>query len=96
MPEPIDFSKFRIPLGSLVVDAFLVGSLIWAMATMTAQLAAISTRLEVLERVEITPEAARRISVIEAREVEFLRRIDKLDTKVDMVLDRLPAQGVRR
>lgn len=90
MADPIDFSRFRVPLGSLVLDVALVGALIWSMATMTAQLDEISRRISAVERVEITPEAARRISIIETRETEFLRRIDKLDTKVDLILDRLP------
>jgi hypothetical protein len=90
MPDPIDFSKFRIPLGSLIVDATLVGVLVWSMATMTAKLDEMSRRIAAVERVDITPEAARRISVIETREVEFLRRMDKLDNKVDLILDRLP------
>ena len=90
MHEPIDFAKFRIPLGSLIVDVTLVGALIWSMATMTAKLDEISRRVAAVERIEITPEASRRISIIETREAEFLRRIDKLDNKVDMILDRLP------
>jgi hypothetical protein len=90
MADPIDFSKFRIPLGSLIVDATLVGVLVWSMATMTAKLDEMSRRIAAVERVDITPEAARRISVIETREVEFLRRMDKLDNKVDLILDRLP------
>ena len=90
MADPIDFSRFRVPLGSLVLDVALVGALIWSMATMTAKLDEISRRITAVERVEITPEAARRISIIETRETELLRRIDRMENKLDIVIERLP------
>lgn len=83
-----DFSKFRVPLGSLVVDASLVLALIWWGATMTQRLEEMSRRIQTVEQVKIQPEADRRIAVIEARLADQTTRLQSIEDKLDRVLDR--------
>ena len=83
-----DLSKFRVPLGSLVVDASLVVALIWWGATMTQRLDEMSRRIQNVEQVKIQPEADRRIAVIEARLVDQTTRLQSIEDKLDRALDR--------
>lgn len=83
-----DLSKFRVPLGSLVVDASLVVALIWWGATMTQRLDEMSRRIQNVEQVKIQPEADRRIAVIEARLADQTTRLQSIEDKLDRVLDR--------
>ena len=83
-----DLSKFRGPLGSLVVDASLVVALIWWGATMTQRLDEMSRRIQTVEQVKIQPEADRRIAVIEARLADQTTRLQSIEDKLDRVLDR--------
>ena len=86
--SPTDLSKFRVPLGSLVVDASLVVALIWWGATMTQRLDEMSRRIQTVEQVKIQPEADRRIAVIEARLADQTSRLQSIEDKLDRVLDR--------
>jgi hypothetical protein len=83
-----DLSKFRVPLGSLVVDASLVVALIWWGATMTQRLDEMSRRVQTVEQVKIQPEADRRIAVIEARLADQTARLQSIEDKLDRALDR--------
>jgi hypothetical protein len=83
-----DLSKFRVPLGSLVVDASLVIALIWWGATMTQRLDEMSRRIQTVEQVKIQPEADRRIAVIEARLTDQTTRLQSIEDKLDRALDR--------
>jgi hypothetical protein len=86
--SPTDLSKFRVPLGSLVVDASLVVALIWWGATMTQRLDEMSRRIQNVEQVKIQPEADRRIAVIEARLADQTNRLQSIEDKLDRALDR--------
>lgn len=88
MNAPVDFSKLRVPLGSLVVDASLVLALIWWGATMTQRLEEMSRRIQTVEQVKIQPEADRRIAVIEARLADQTNRLQSIEDKLDRALDR--------
>lgn len=81
-----DLSKFRVPLGSLVVDASLVIALIWGAATMTQRLDEMSRRIEMVEQVKIQPEADRRIAVIEAQLANQTERLKSIEDKLDRAL----------
>jgi hypothetical protein len=83
-----DLSKFRVPLGSLVVDATLVIALIWGGATMTSKLDEMNRRIANVEQVKIQPEADRRIAVIEARLTDQTSRLQSIEDKLDRALDR--------
>ena len=83
-----DFSKFRVPLGSLMVDASLVVALIWWGATMTQRLDEMSRRIQSVESQKIQPEADRRIAVIEARLADQTNRLQSIEDKLDRALDR--------
>lgn len=82
-----DFSKFRVPIGSLVVDASLVIALIWWGATMNSQVQAMTKRLEAVEMQKIQPEADRRLAVLEAVQTENARRLVSIEHKLDLVLE---------
>lgn len=84
----IDFSKFKVPTGSLLVDGGLVVALIIWGTQMTSKLDAISQRLEKVEQVSIQPEADRRIAVIEARLSDTNSRLQSIEGKLDRVLER--------
>lgn len=81
-----DLSKFRVPLGSLVVDASLVIALIWWGATMTQRLDEMSRRIQMVEQVKIQPEADRRIAVIEAQLANQTERLKSIEDKLDRAL----------
>ena len=83
-----DFGKFRVPLGSLAVDATLVATMIWWGATITERLESMSRRMDTLEQVTIHPEASRRIAVIETREADTSRRLERIEQKLDQLIER--------
>ena len=83
-----DLSKFRVPIGSLMVDASLVVALIWWGATMTQRLDEMSRRIQTVESQKIQPEADRRIAVIEARLADQTNRLQSIEDKLDRALDR--------
>lgn len=84
----VDVSKFRVPLGSLVVDASLVVALIWWGATMTERLETMSERIAMIELQRIQPEADRRIAVIENQQSALEKRLGNIDDKLDRILER--------
>ena len=86
--EPVILSKFRVPIGSLVVDASLVVALIWWGASMTEKFTVISRRMDIIEQVKIQPEADRRIAVIESRMVDTTARLQSIEAKLDRALER--------
>jgi len=84
----MDFSKFKVPTGSLLVDGGLVVALIIWGTQMTSSLDAISARLQRVEQQSIQPEADRRIAVIEARLGDTTERLQSIEAKLDRVLER--------
>jgi NaMN:DMB phosphoribosyltransferase len=84
----IDFSKFKVPTGSLLVDGGLVVVLVIWGTQMTAKLDQISARLEKVEQTTIQPEADRRIAVIEARFADTTQRLQSIEAKLDRALER--------
>ena len=86
--EPVSLSKFKVPIGSLVVDASLVVALIWWGASMTEKFTVISKRMDLIEQVKIQPEADRRIAVIESRMVDTTARLQSIEAKLDRALER--------
>lgn len=84
----MDFSKFKVPTGSLLVDGGLVVALIIWGTQMTSSLDAISARLQKVEQITIQPEADRRIAVIEARLADTTQRLQSIEAKLDRALER--------
>lgn len=82
----IDLSKFRVPLGSLAVDASLVISLVWWGASMTERLDQMSRRLEYVEQMRIQPDADRRLAVLESAAVADARWRERIEQKIDQLL----------
>ena len=84
----IDSTKWRVPVGSLIVDISLVFAVIWWGGTATEKLDNMHTRLLAIENRPITPEAAQRIAVLEMQEREVTRRLSRIEDKLDAALDR--------
>ena len=84
----IDFTKFRVPLGSLAVDATLVVTLIWWGATITQKLDEMSRRVSAVEVQRIQPDADRRLAVLEAAAVADARWRERIEQKIDQLIER--------
>lgn len=82
----IDLSRFRVPLGSLAVDASLVVALVWWGAQMTERFDQMSRRLESVEQLRIQPDADRRLAVLEAAAVADARWRERIEQKIDQLL----------
>ena len=90
----IDASKFRIPLGSLVVDLSMVLFLAWAGGRLVEKLDQIDRRVAQMEASEVRQNTDARVLVLEQRAAQAVRdraeildalhRIEaKLDSKAD-------------
>jgi tetrahydromethanopterin S-methyltransferase subunit G len=84
----MDISRFKVPPGSLILDAALVFTLVYSLGQMTERLEGISKRIEVVEAVKIQPEADRRIAVIEAQMANQTERLKSIESKLDRVLEK--------
>lgn len=82
----LDLSRFRVPLGSLAVDASLVVALVWWGAQMTERFDQMSRRLETVEQQRIQPDADRRLAVLEAAAVSDARWRERIEQKIDQLL----------
>lgn len=96
----VDLSKYRVPLGSLIVDMSMVVTLIWWGATITERLEQLSKRIDGIDGSTTQVAADKRIAVVEARQNEVDRRLldlkdqnSRIETKVDRLLER---EGRRR
>lgn len=88
----VDLARFKVPAGSLVVDASLVVALLWGAATMTEQLKAINVRVDTLEAAGIRANSEARILVLERRAdemAEFKGEIRAQLTRIEDKLDRI-------
>ena len=94
MPEILD--KLRMPLGSLVVDAWLVLTLAFTVGQITSRLETMDLRLAAVEQADRADRVPERMATLESKAaqadrdraeiLEALRRIEaKLDGKVDKV-----------
>lgn len=82
----IALDKFRVPIGSLVVDLTMVASLIWWGATITNKLENMDQRVASVENVRIQPEADKRLAVVEAQMGEMKERLQEANRKLDALL----------
>ncbi len=94
--SPSSFEKFRVPLGSLVVDASLVVALIWWGATMTERLDEMSRRIDALDgtRAQVSSNVSK-LAAIEAKQADGDRSLQEIrdhvlrvESKVDRLLER--------
>lgn len=84
----MELSKFKVPPGSLILDAALVFALVYSIGQMTERLEGISKRMEIVESIKIQPEADRRIAVIEAQMANQTERLKSIESKLDRVLEK--------
>ena len=82
--------KWRIPVGSLIVDGAMVLMLVYTAGRMTNSLENIDRRVGIMEARDITPEAARRISVLEeqarhadAESDQLIAQLTRIEEKID-------------
>ena len=86
-----DWSRLRVPLGSLAVDIALVIAVIYSAGQMTEKLEQIDRRVEAIESMKITPEADRRIAVVESRLDNLHEDVMQANNKLDQLLLRTRA-----
>lgn len=91
----VDLKSWRVPIGSLVVDASLVVALIWWGATMTERLDQLMRRIDQIDGQGSMVQADKRLSVVESRQGDVDRRLEELrqqnsriEAKVDRLLER--------
>ena len=88
------FSKFRLPIGSVVVDATMIFFIAWWGSGVTQALETLDSRIDAREQIQVLPGTAIRLASMEQRLTTIdrdrdeimaaLKRIeDKLDRKVD-------------
>lgn len=88
----MDFSRLKVPPGSLVIDASLVLALLWGAATMTEQLKSMNDRISTIESAAIRSNSDARILVLERRADEMSEwkgEIRAQLTRIEDKLDRL-------
>lgn len=97
-PHSVGPGKWRVPAGSVAIDIGLVIMMVFTAGQMTKTVETLDARLVVLENrangLTITPEAARRISVLEtqittAREerAEIKGYLQRIESKLDYHMD---------
>lgn len=100
----VDLSRFRVPAGSLVVDAGLVLALLYGQAQITERLKAFDARMVAVEQSSATVAAESRLKVLERENViqdrdfiefkgDIVKRLDQMDSKLDLIYR---AQGAHR
>lgn len=94
--SPSSFEKFRVPLGSLVVDASLVVAIIWWGATITERLETMSRDIATIQSngtagaVHQINGLQQRIAVAETQQQSMDRRLARIEEKIDVLLERRP------
>ncbi len=91
----VDLTKFRVPLGSLVVDMAMVVSLIWWGATLTQRLEEMTRRIDGLDGQTMHVQADKRLSIVETRQGDVDRQLAeiksqqaRIESKIDRLLER--------
>ena len=96
MADPNLFERFRMPVGSLVVDAGLVLALVWNAATISESLHGMASRVDHLEQSSGTVAAEARLRVLEAQTAaqeresatwrsDIAKHLDSQDSKIDAI-----------
>lgn len=95
----VDLAKLRVPPGSLLIDIVLSVVVLYGAGQQTERLATVVDQLTKIENrvaaIESTgqPMTDRRLAVIESALVEKDRRLDRIESKIDMLIER---QGARQ
>jgi hypothetical protein len=90
MMSPENIARFRVPLGSLIVDGALVLSLVFSTGQMMERFDTMDRRMQQLEELQ----AASRLSTLEMRatqmeryqselKVDIVKRLDRIETLLD-------------
>lgn len=88
----VDLSRFKVPVGSLVLDAALVIALIVSDTRQTEQLSQINQRVQTIEAGHIRQNSEARIMVLERRADEsddFKREMRSQLNRIEDKLDRI-------
>lgn len=89
-------NRFRVPLGSLMIDASLVVALIWWGATITERLETMSRDIATIQSngtagaVHQINGLQQRIAVAETQQQSMDRRLARIEEKIDVLLERRP------
>lgn len=95
MPGNFDFSRLRVPIGSLLVDVGLVLTLIYSAGQLTQRLEHLSERVAAVEQYHVRTNGDARIYVLERRAeemAEFKLEIRDQLTRIESKVDRLREQ----
>lgn len=90
MASPESLMRFRVPLGSLIVDGALVLSLVFSTGQMMERFGTMDRRMQQIEHLE----AATRLNALEMRsaqmeryqaelKVDIVKRLDRIETLLD-------------
>lgn len=85
--SPEDFQRFRVPLGSLIVDGALVLTLVFSVGQMLERFEQMDRRIADIEHLE----AATRLNALEMRAMQVERYQGELKQDIVKRLDRIEA-----
>lgn len=95
MPEVLE--RFRIPLGSIVVDGVMVLTLVFMAGKMTSRFEAMDARLATVESRTIADRLPERTALLEQRmaqgerdRTEILEALHRIENKLDGKADKRP------
>lgn len=84
-------SKFRVPVGSLLVDSALVVALLFGLGQQTQALDEVARRVAAIERVDSASRTAvleRRMDIADRDRDEVLAYLKRIEDKLDRKADR--------
>ena len=84
----IDGTKFKVPVGTIVLDVSLIVIAVWWTGKLMERIEAMTRRVDIMEQVKIQPEADRRIAIIETRMADTTNRLASIESKLDRILER--------
>lgn len=89
-PHHVGMGRWKIPAGSIVIDVGLVLLIVYAAGQWTKAVENLDERLRKIENVQIMPESARRLSVLEAQiqhmdtdRVTMMTQLQRIEDKID-------------
>lgn len=85
--------KFRIPIGSLVVDGALVLTLVFTAGQMTSRFELMDKRLAYIESTASTEKLAQRTAVLEQRANQSEATLGRIEGKIDRIDQKLDGKA---
>lgn len=90
-----DFSRFKVPAGSLLVDGALVFALVYYGGQLTERLEQMNRRVEMIEATTVRQNTDARVLVLERRaqeqaefKAEVRDQLNRIEDKINQIADR--------